>query len=356
MTKDTCDIENNFINEMEVAALDVITTMEKNVEEGMSIEKNQMDLAKKLKDVCLYFKDCIKPSELDIKVLPNKKQKNDTLSANVLLYYFLSVDKRIASMYMEELEVSKKFSDAEIKKLRDLEKGYVENEEIISGISRYDFAAVENFMRENTEYFSVDTRLRFGISALKFLKLTSSGKKIEAIRFLSREMKCFLPNLECRREIRKMLMYLLNDISLSSLEEYIEKIIKVAHEDYCFIRDIPANPFLGLIFTAGTKSVPVLLEASKVFKDIDMEKFVDYELVVKLPKGIAKAFHSLFVCPVLKCVCDADNLPVLLECGHVISQNAITQISNSGTKQVFKCPYCPTECNFYKSRVLFLRN
>lgn len=356
MTKNTCEVENSLIDKIEASTLEAISNIEEAIRNDVSIESAQLSLAKKWKETCSYFKGCIKPSESEIKVLPYKKQRVDFLTSNLLLYHFLSTDRDIASTYMAELEESKRFNEAEIKKLKNLEEWYLESEKIVSGITSYDFSAAERFISRNLEYFSVNTRLRFGIAALKFLKLVSRGRKIEAIKFLEDEMKPFLDSQECKKEIRKMLLFLIQDVGACTLDEYMRRVTSVAREDYCFLRDIPICSFLNMIFVAGSKSVPVLIEASNVFKDIDVEKLIDFELVVKLPKGVGKAFHSLFVCPVLKCVCDTDNLPILLECGHVISQNAVAQISKSGTKQVFKCPYCPIECNFHKSRVLFLKN
>lgn len=356
MTKDTHDSEKKIIDDVEKFTLDAVEDMEGLVRRGASIEKTQIALSKKWKDACAYFKSCVKPSESEIKVLPYKKQQTDFLCASLLLYYFLLNEKDIVKVYMEELEKSKKFTETEFEVLKNLETCYLENESITKGIAEYNFAAAEDFIVKDPEYFSINTKLKFGISALKFLKLAAGNKKIEAIRFLNKEMRPFLEESDCKKEIRRLLLYLVRGVDPEILNEYVKKVTKVAHKDYCYIKEIPADSFLGLVFSAGTKSVPVLIEASSVFKDIDVEKLVDFELVVKLPKAIGKAFHSLFVCPVLKCVCDTDNLPVLLECGHVISQNAIAQISKSGSKQVFKCPYCPMECNFYKSRVLFLKN
>ncbi|KAL0265661.1 UNVERIFIED_CONTAM: hypothetical protein PYX00_011375 [Menopon gallinae] len=300
MTKNTCEVENSLIDEIEASTLEAISSIEEAIRNDMSIESIQLSLAKKWKEACSYFKECIKPSESYIKVLPYRKQKVDFLTSNLLLYHFMSIDREIASTYMGELEESKRFSDAEVRKLKSLEEWYLESETIVNGIAQYNFSAAERFISRNLEYFSVNTRLRFGIAALKFLKLVCGGRKIDAIKFLEGEMKPFLENQECKREIRKMLLFLIQDVGACTLDEYMKQVTGAAREDYCFLMDIPICSFLNMIFVAGTKSVPVLIEASNVFKDIEVEKLIDFELVVKLPKGVGKAFHSLFVCPVLK--------------------------------------------------------
>ncbi|CAG8860262.1 RING-Gid-type domain-containing protein [Caenorhabditis elegans] len=62
------------------------------------------------------------------------------------------------------------------------------------------------------------------------------------------------------------------------------------------------------------------------------------------------ATHSSFTCPILKEQCDAENPPMRLICGHVISKDAINRLTtsirqqrNSSRLSKFKCPYCPRE-------------
>ena len=356
MTKDKYNTDENFINEIATSTLSVIAKIEEDVKNGVSIEGSQMELTKKWKEICSYFKASISDSESEIRVLPKKKHKSDFLTANMLLHHFLSIDKTLAKTYLEELWAQNRFGEPELRRLRNLESYYLENEEIVQGIRQGIFGPIEAFVAENPEYFLSNTRTSFGIVALKFLTLALQRERGDAIKLLYREMVKFSTSSEYREEVREILMYLVRDVGEGVLKAYTDMVAATAHRDHCTIRDIPVRPFLETLFHTGSKAIPVLLEASKTFKDVDMEKFADVEVVVKLPRGSERAFHSLFVCPVLKCVCDADNLPVLLECGHVISQNAITQISNSGSKQVFKCPYCPTECSFHKSRMLFLKS
>jgi E3 ubiquitin-protein transferase RMND5 len=54
-------------------------------------------------------------------------------------------------------------------------------------------------------------------------------------------------------------------------------------------------------------------------------------------------YHSIFVCPVTKQVCDDSNPPTLLTCGHVISRNAMQSIASVSHTTHFKCPYCPKQ-------------
>lgn len=356
MTEDSKYDENIFIDEMESYTINMLEKIESDIREDVSTDKIQAEFTKKWRGFCSYFKDAIKPNESRIKIIPYNKNKVDKLVSDILLYHFLSTNRDIASMYIYELEKTQKFNVQEIQRLRYLEYCYLESEKIVRSILRYNFDDIEAFINENLEYFNPNFRLKFEIAILKFLKLLRDGMKAESLKFLYEQMFRFLDNFELKNEIRNVLMYLIKQVDETVLEKYMNNVIKIAHNDYCIIKSLPIKSFLDMVFSTGTKASSVLIEANKAFEDVDIEKITDSELLVKIPKAIKKAFHSLFVCPVLKCVCDKDNLPVLLECGHVISQNAVSQISKSGSKQLFKCPYCPFECNFYKSRVLFLKS
>ena len=65
-------------------------------------------------------------------------------------------------------------------------------------------------------------------------------------------------------------------------------------------------------------ALPQILKAEKILKSKKeiIEKELPYEL--HLPNQLK--FHSLFICPVTKEISTPDNLPMLLLCGHVVSQ------------------------------------
>lgn len=70
---------------------------------------------------------------------------------------------------------------------------------------------------------------------------------------------------------------------------------------------------------AGMLSLPQILKAEKIIKDkkdIINEKELPYE--INLPNNLK--FHSLFVCPVTKEISTPENTPMLLNCGHAVSQ------------------------------------
>ena len=69
---------------------------------------------------------------------------------------------------------------------------------------------------------------------------------------------------------------------------------------------------------------------------------VEISIPLKLDKKFN--FHNLIVCPVTKEICTNDNPPVLLNCGHVISDSSakkLAKMDSQGRKNNFKCPICP---------------
>jgi hypothetical protein len=51
----------------------------------------------------------------------------------------------------------------------------------------------------------------------------------------------------------------------------------------------------------------------------------------------------MFVCPVSKEVSNPHENPIVLRCGHVISEYSFNRIVENRTKTKFKCPVCHTE-------------
>ena len=85
------------------------------------------------------------------------------------------------------------------------------------------------------------------------------------------------------------------------------------------ILDLPNESGFFLTLLSGMISLPQILKAEKIIKDkkdIINEKELPYEIT--LPNQLK--FHSLFVCPVTKEISTPENPPMLLICGHAVSQ------------------------------------
>ena len=50
----------------------------------------------------------------------------------------------------------------------------------------------------------------------------------------------------------------------------------------------------------------------------------------------------------------ADNPPMLLPCGHVLSHGSVTKLARGSRNVRFKCPYCPLETTAGMAKALHL--
>lgn len=78
---------------------------------------------------------------------------------------------------------------------------------------------------------------------------------------------------------------------------------------------------------------------------------------LSLDLGREFAFHSLIVCPVSREVCTRENPPVLLVCGHVVSDASAKRLSqmraaNGPPLRALKCPICHKDQRYNETRVL----
>lgn len=83
--------------------------------------------------------------------------------------------------------------------------------------------------------------------------------------------------------------------------------------------ELPNESGFCLSTLAGMIAMPQILKAEQILrnkKEIINEKELPYE--IHLPDQLK--FHSLFICPVTKDISTLENPPMLLTCGHVVSQ------------------------------------
>lgn len=82
------------------------------------------------------------------------------------------------------------------------------------------------------------------------------------------------------------------------------------------------------------------------------------ELPIEIDMDISHSHHSIIICPITNEICDLElNRPMLLSCGHVVSENSVGSITKNfeefGEENVYlKCPTCPNKTKLNTLRPL----
>ncbi len=136
------------------------------------------------------------------------------------------------------------------------------------------------------------------------------------------------------------------------------------HSEYCALIKQPMTSALQVTTSAGSIALPSLIKYASLAsqkKNIASSSSLatnqaPQHLAMEIDMGPEFQFHSIFACPVSKEQTTPENPPMMLPCGHVISKEALQNLTNNyryyssmarsqmthGSER-FKCPYCPQE-------------
>ncbi len=107
----------------------------------------------------------------------------------------------------------------------------------------------------------------------------------------------------------------------------------------CRVAGLPAEGLISVTTKAGIIAAPTLVKMASVMRSAHRQWDDVQELPTEVPLPPQLTFHSIFSCPVSREQASSENPPVLLQCGHVICRNSMTNIAKSNDR--FKCPTCP---------------
>ena len=137
-------------------------------------------------------------------------------------------------------------------------------------------------------------------------------------------------------------------LDLESKWQTLERIYK---DDIYRMYDVPKKDPLYEVFRAGVGHYSKFMKLGELYeKNINLD---EVDLDIEIDKEFT--YHNIIVCPVSKELCNHDNPPVLLTCGHVISDASAKKLANidiNSYNRMFKCPVCPHQSQYSELRMI----
>jgi E3 ubiquitin-protein transferase RMND5 len=134
-------------------------------------------------------------------------------------------------------------------------------------------------------------------------------------------------------------------------ETAFEEVALTFTREFCSLLGLSAESPLYIAVTAGSIALPRLIKYTTYMKKKKTEWTTENELAFETPLPSSMIYHPIFVCPVSKEQTTEQNPPMMLICGHVISQESLHNIAKSTR---YKCPYCPQEGALSDAKRIFL--
>ncbi|VDP02506.1 unnamed protein product [Soboliphyme baturini] len=230
----------------------------------------------------------------------------------------------------------------------------------------------------------MNSQLLFNLHKMKFIEILRLGisHQSEALK----EAKVFQYFMEKNRtvvffliEVETLmgsLLFLRNGYKDSPYAELFSdapwsKLCDMLSHDWCTIYNVPVNSPLSILLEAGTRAVPALLNIQQVMQqrrvsniwghsdELPVSIFIisflladclSFFLKIEINLGPQNCYHSVFCCPILRQQTTDQNPPMRLNCGHVISREALIKLV---TNNKLKCPYCPQESLISEARLIY---
>ncbi|KAF7494475.1 E3 ubiquitin-protein ligase RMND5A [Sarcoptes scabiei] len=123
-------------------------------------------------------------------------------------------------------------------------------------------------------------------------------------------------------------------------------------KEACSLLEVSVDSPLSVTFNAGCIALPALINIKQAIQQRNVNDVWSSrdELPIEINVTRKCHYHSIFACPILRQQSCDSNPPMRLQCGHVISRDALNKLSN-GSK--LKCPYCPIEQNPTEARLIY---
>eukprot|EP00741_Cyanophora_paradoxa_P024441 tig00022075_g23598.t1 len=254
----------------------------------------------------------------------SKPQTFDVQLLNTIIaqHFFRMGRFQLGKAYAEEVGLS--LTD-------EKQSPFVEMHQILSAIRDHNLQpAIQWAKRHREQLQRRGSDLEFKLHRLQFVHHVVKGSKQEALAYARMHFKDFASSqmTKVQRLMASLLFMHRMDSSpyadlISSHHNQWEEAAVAFIRDCCALLGLSHDSPLLLSVTAGCIALPTLLKLASVMQGKAAEWAPTDQLPVEIELGKDFHFHSIFACPVSRENSTAENPPMMLPCGHVISSQCM---------------------------------
>ena len=223
---------------------------------------------------------------------------------------------------------------------------FIELNKILEALHNHSTAPALEWCEKNRAALKKkNSYLEFMLHQLNFILLLKEKKTIEALQYGQKLGQYANEHKKQLQRLMGSLLYI-NEIEDSVYSDLVSpmhwiEICELFVKDACSLLGLSKESPLAITVDSGCRALPALNSIRQVMEAKQLWGLKD-ELPCEVDLGPQYQYHSLFACPILRAQCTKFNPPMRLECGHVISIDALKRLTISSK---VKCPYCPQENN-----------
>ncbi|XP_063685443.1 E3 ubiquitin-protein ligase RMND5A-like isoform X3 [Bolinopsis microptera] len=232
---------------------------------------------------------------------------------------------------------------------------FVDLNQIVGCLKRRDLEPALRWCENNRPALKKrGSSLEFMLHRLNFITLIKERNTAAALTYAQILGQFVDTHKKQLQRLMGSLLYISTGIENSTYNDLMDPqhwvdICEMFTKEACSLMGLSKESPLSITVDAGCKALPALNSIRQVMEAKQLWGLKD-ELPCEVDLGPSCQFHSLFACPILRAQCTKSNPPMRLECGHVISNDALKRLAISNK---VKCPYCPQETSPSEAKQIY---